>query len=261
MKLGIAVACAAILLPGAARAALDEKLALRESQAAIGRQVGDYRFRDTEEREVRLASFRGKPLVVSFVYTGCFQVCPTATRALGDAAREAEKVLGPGTFNIVTIGFNLPFDTPQAMKEFRRKNGSDNPNWKFLSPDAETIAPLAADFGFRYEQTTAGFDHLLQASIVDAQGRIYRQLYGDSFNGPQFVGPLLELVRNEPRPAGGVAGFFEQVKLLCTVYDPAAGRYRVNYAVVIEILVGASVMLVGIVSVAIEWRRRRRLPS
>ncbi len=261
MRAGIAVACAAILLPGAAHATLDEKLALRESQAAIGRQVGDYRFRDTEEREVRLASFRGKPLVVSFVYTGCFQVCPTSTRALADAVREAEKVLGPGAFNVATIGFNLPFDTPQAMKEFRRKNGSDDPNWKFLTPDAETLAALANDFGFRFEQTTAGFDHLLQASIVDAQGRIYRQLYGDSFNGPQFVGPLLELIRNEPRPAGDVAAFFNQVKLLCTVYDPSTGRYRVNYAVVIEILVGASIMIVGIVSVAIEWRRRRRLPG
>jgi len=259
MRLGIAVAVAAVLLPCAARAALDEKLALRESQAAIGRQLGDYRFRDTEEREVRLASFRGKPLVVSFVYTGCFQVCPTSTRALGDAVREAEKVIGPGTFNVVTIGFNLPFDTPQAMKEFRRKNGSDDPNWKFLSPDAETLVALAADFGFRFEQTAAGFDHLLQASIVDAQGRIYRQLYGDSFNGPQFVGPLLELVRNEPRPAGNVAAFLNQVKLLCTVYDPSTGRYRVNYAVLIEILVGTSIMVVGIVSVAIEWRRRRRM--
>ena len=261
MRLGSAVACAALLLPCAARAALDEKLALRESQAAIGRQIGDYRLRDTEEREVRLASFRGKPLIVSFVYTGCFQVCPTSTRALGNAVGEAEKVLGAGAFNVATIGFNLPFDTPQAMKEFRRKNGSDSANWKFLSPDAATLAALAADFGFRYEQTTAGFDHLLQASIVDAQGRIYRQLYGDSFNGPQFVGPLLELVRNEPRSAGGVVGFLEQVKLLCTVYDPSAGRYRLNYAVLIEILVGASVMLVGIVSVAIEWRRRRRLPG
>jgi protein SCO1/2 len=261
MKLGIAVACAAILLPCAARAALDEKLALRESQAAIGRQLGDYRLRDTEEREVRLASFRGKPLVVSFVYTGCYQVCPTATRSLGEAVREAERLLGPGAFNVATIGFNLPFDTPQAMKDFRRKQGIANANWKFLTPDAETLAALTADFGFRFEPTSAGFDHLLQASIVDAQGRIYRQLYGDSFGGPQFTGPLLELVRNAPRPAGDFAGLLEQVKLLCTIYDPAAGRYRVNYAVVIEILVGASVLLVGIVSVAIEWRRRRRLPG
>ncbi|MDH4188942.1 MAG: SCO family protein [Betaproteobacteria bacterium] len=260
-KARIAVACAAILVPSVGQAVLDEKLALRESQSAIGRQLGDYRLRDSGEREVRLSSFRGKPLVVSFVYTGCFQVCPTATRALGNAVQDAEKILGPGTFNIATIGFNLPFDTPQAMKEFQSKHGNGNANWKFLSPEAESLAALVADFGFRFEQTSAGFDHMLQASIVDAQGKIYRQLYGDSFNGPQFVGPLLELARNAPRPAGEIAGLVEQIRLLCTVYDPASGRYRVNYAVLIEILVGASVLLVGIVSVTVEWRRRRRLPG
>jgi len=106
--------------------------------------------------------------------------------------------------------------------------------------------------------TAAGFDHLLQATIVDADGRIYRQLYGDSFDAPQFTGALLELLQNAPRPQGSVAALLEQVRLLCTVYDPSSGRYRLNYVVVIELAVGASVLLGGIGFVAWEWRRRRR---
>lgn len=241
--------------------ALDEKQALRTSQEAIGRQLGDYVFRDSEDRELRLSRLRGQPLVVNFIYTGCFQVCPAATKFLAQSVAEAERTLGAGKFRVATIGFNLPFDTPQAMKQFARKQGIAASNWLFLTPDAGTLPQLLADFGFSYEQTAAGFDHLLQASIVDAEGRIYRQLYGDSFAAPQFVGPLVELLAHAPRPAGDLAALIEQVKLLCTVYDPAAGRYRVNYAVVIEILVGATIFLVGIPSLIIEWRRRRRLIS
>jgi protein SCO1/2 len=240
--------------------ALDEKAALKTSQAAIGRQLGEYVFRDTEEREVRLSALRGKPLVVNFIYTGCFQICPTTVKALEIAVGEAEKALGRGKFRVATIGFNLPFDTPRAMKDFARKQGIARADWLFLTPEAETLPALLAEFGFSYQQTVAGFDHLLQATIVDGEGRIYRQLYGDSFAAPQFTGPLVELAANAPRPAGDLAGVFERVKLLCTVYDPAAGRYRVNYAVVIEILVGASIFLVGIPSLVIEWRRRRRAP-
>ena len=95
-------------------------------------------------------------------------------------------------------------------------------------------------------------------SIVDADGRIYRQVYGDEFGTPQFTGALLQLAQGKPVPAGDLPAWLEQVKLLCTVYDPASGRYRVNYVVVIELLVGASVMLGGLGFVVIEWRRRRR---
>ena len=174
-------------------AAFDEKLALQESQAAIGRTLGEYTLRDHEGRAVRLSELRGKPLVVHFIYTGCFQVCPTSTQFLAKAVAEAERTLGEGAFRVATIGFNLPFDTPQSMKDFRRRFGLASPNWLFLTPEAETLPRLAAELGFRYEPTAAGFDHLLQASIVDAGGTIYRQVYGESFDAPLFVGPLLEL--------------------------------------------------------------------
>jgi protein SCO1 len=253
----LAVFLAVLVAPGAS-AALDEKAALKASQAAIGRIVGDHAFRDAEGKPVKLSQLRGKPLVVNFVYTGCFQVCPATTQYLAKAVREAERTLGPGSFQVATIGFNLPFDTPQAMKVFARKQGIASPNWLFLSPEAESLPALVADFGFRSEQTAAGFDHLLQVSIVDAGGKIYRQLYGDAFDSPLFVGPLLELAQNRPVPAGDLQGWWEQVKLLCTVYDASAGRYRLNYKVVIELFVGATVLLFGITIVVVELRRRRR---
>ena len=60
-----------LLLAFSAAQAFDEKEALKESQAAIGRQVGNYRFIDSQNREVRLAQLCGKPLVVNFIYTRC----------------------------------------------------------------------------------------------------------------------------------------------------------------------------------------------
>ena len=246
-----------LLLFASSAHAFDEKLALRESQAAIGRQIADYRFTDSSGKAVRLADLRGKPLVVNFIYTGCFQVCPATTQFLAAAVKQAERTLGPATFRVATIGFNLPVDDPDSMRAFARKYGIASPNWLFLTPEAESLAALTADLGFRYEPTPAGFDHLLQVSILDRDGRVYRQVYGDAFDAPLFVGPLVELARNAPVEQPTLEAAWEKLKLLCTVYDPAAGRYRVNYVVVIEILVGASVLLFGIGFVLWEWRRRR----
>jgi len=246
-----------LLLVAFAAEAFDEKLALKESQAAIGRQIGNYKFIDSNNREVRVADLRGRPLVVNFIYTGCFQICPATTQFLASAVKQAERSLGPGTFRVATIGFNLPVDDPASMRAFARKYGIESPNWLFLTPQADTLEALTRDLGFRYAATAAGFDHLLQVSILDAEGRVYRQVYGDAFEAPLFVGPLLQLAQNAPVAQGSLEGAWEKFKLLCTVYDPAAGRYRVNYVVLIEILVGASVMLGGIGFVLWEWRRRK----
>lgn len=238
--------------------AFDEKAALQDSQAAIGRMPGNYSFLDSQNREVRLADLRGKPLVVNFVYTGCIQACPAATQFLAGAVRQAERSLGPGSFRVATIGFNVPFDSPTAMRDFARKFGVDSRDWLFLTPRAETRDRLLADFGFRAEPTAAGFDHLLQVTVVDAQGRIYRQVYGEAFDSPLFAGPLLELVRNQPVERSSLGAAWDKLKILCTIYDPSAGRYRVSYAILIELLAGASVVFGVVLFVSLEWRKRRK---
>lgn len=236
----------------------DQKSALGRSQGVVGKIVGDHAFTDSTGKRVRLSDFRGKPLIVNFVYTGCYEVCPTTTQFLLKAVRSAQQSLGRDSFRVLTIGFNLPFDHPIAMKTFAERQGADLPGWLFLSPDTGSVDALLADFGFSYAQTPKGFDHVLQVTVVDAEGRVYRQLYGESFELPLLVAPLKDLLTGAITPNPSLGDWLEKVRLLCTVYDPSAGRYRFNYAVIIEILVGASVLALGTASLVHEWRRRRR---
>jgi protein SCO1 len=239
--------------------ALDQTAALRASQAVVGRAIGDYALQDREGRTVRLSSYRGKPLLVSFIYTGCFQVCPTTTRALQQAVSVAREALGQGRFNVISIGFNQPADSPQALRSFAAQYGINSPNWEFLSPSAAIVPDLARDFGFAFAATAAGFDHLLQVSVVDAEGRIYRQIYGDSYSADYLIEPLKQLITGAPiADAASLSAILEQVRILCSVYDPRTGRYRVSYAIILEIAGGATFLLWIIWLLAHEWLTRRR---
>lgn len=238
-------------------AKLDPRDALARSQAAIGKTIGDYTLQDRGGRQVRLAAYRGKPLLVSFVYTGCFQVCPATTKLLGRAVGDAQRVLSTSAFAVVTVGFNLPFDTPEAMREFQKRQGIDYPNWDFLAADSATLEGLAHDLGFVWRPTAAGFDHLTQVTILDGRGRVFRQVYGEAFALPMLVAPLRELVTGEPARAENFAGFVERVRILCTVYDPRAGKYRLDYGLFIEIFAGLSMLGVTAWYVIAEWRRQR----
>jgi protein SCO1/2 len=240
--------------------ALDGKAALRDSQAAVGRLVSDYTLTDREGRPVRLSSYRGKPLLVSFIYTGCFQVCPATTRALQQVVSVAREALGEDSFNVISIGFNQPADSPQALKFFAAQYGIDSRNWEFLSPPASMIPALTADFGFRYVATAAGFDHILQATVVDSEGRIYRQIYGEQYSPDYLVEPLKQLVTGAPvADDTSLSAILERVRILCSVYDPNTGKYRISYAIVFEIAGGLTFLFWLLWLFMDEWRTRKRL--
>ncbi len=241
---------------------LDKDAALRASQAAVGRELADHVLLDRQGKPVRLSAFRGKPLLVSFIYTGCFQICPTSTRALRDSIEPLARTFGMGNFNVLSIGFNQPADSPAAMRDFARQHGVDAPNWDFLSPPPASVDALTRDFGFSYLATPSGFDHVLGVTVVDAEGRVYAQVYGESMSPDQLGEPLRLLLRNAPMPQQlDLAGLIERVRLVCTVYDPTTGKYRYDYGLILEIAGGLTFALCMLVFFGLEvrnrWRARR----
>ena len=145
-------------------------------------------------------------------------------------------VLGADRFNIVSIGFNQPFDSSSALKSFATQNGIVFPNWEFLSPAQAILAELTAGFGFSYAARPAGFDHIVQVTLVDADGKIYRQIYGEALSTDMLVEPLKQLITGAPvAQSGAVADLVDRVRILCSVYDPNTGKYRLDYVLFFEI--------------------------
>lgn len=243
----------------AARSGLDGTYALRVSQEAVGRQIGEHVLLNREGKPVALSSYRGKPLLVSFIYTGCFSICPTTTRSLQNAVNDLQKAVGPNQFNVVSVGFNQPEDSPQALKSFARQNGINNPNWDFLSPPMTSVAALAKDFGFVYAATSAGFDHVLQVSVLDAEGRIVHQVYGEKLAAGDLGEPLKMLLAGKTyRPSSALLdNLMDRVRILCTVYDPRTGGYKVDYSLPLQIAGGITFFIVMMLFFFNEWRAGR----
>jgi protein SCO1/2 len=235
---------------------LDEQAALEKSQAAIGNSVRDIAMLNRQGKPVRLADYRGKPMLVSFMYTGCFEVCPTLTKNLQKAIEGLVNRVGPDKFTVISIGFNQPFDSPAAMKTFALQNGIRLPNWDFLSPAPALVPELTREFGFSYVQTLAGFDHINQITLVDSQGIIVRQIYGQVFTTEMLQEPLKTLLGGEVlKPQTFSASeLIDEIRILCSVYDPTTGKYRLDYRIVME-LAGAATFIIWL-GIFI-WRERR----
>jgi len=258
VKRALLTACLVLAALNAVAQEYDKDSALAISQAAIGTRLDDYRLRDTHGQAFDLARLRGRPLVVSMIYTSCHHVCPMITRSLVDTVDVAREALGEDSFSVVTIGFDWQVDSPERMRQFATQQGAAGmENWHFLAGDAQTIDALSDNLGFLFFPSAKGFDHLTQTTVVDRNGIIYRQLYGVDLDTPTLVEPLKELVFDTPRSAGLIEHWVSTFKLFCTVYDPNSDRYRFDYSILTTIVVG--LLCLGAIATFIvrEWRGAR----
>jgi len=243
-------------------AGFNSEQALAYSQAALNRPLADLQLQDTAGNPVSLSRYRGRPLVISLVYTSCYHTCPALTRSLAQVTRVAREALGADSFAVITVGFDAPVDTPERMGEYAAGQGITLPHWDFLSGNGEQIKALTENVGFIFFPSPKGFDHLAQLTLVDAEGRINRQIYGDTFQPPQLVEPLKALIfGGGDRLPLNASDWINNLKLFCTVYDPRSGRYMFDYSILASLLAGlASLGLVAVFIVHL-WRRNRARPG
>lgn len=232
----------------------DESTALALSQEAVGRSVDDYTFLDGKGQTIALHSLRGKPVVISMIYTSCYHVCPTLTSNLANVVRAAREALGKDSFSVLTIGFDTPNDTPDRMRVFAGQRGIDINDWHFVSARAETMRSLTSDIGFSYFSSPKGFDHMIQVTVLDANGTVYRQIYGIEPELPLLVEPLKEIMWGKQVAATPIAGWINNIKLFCTVFDPTTGKYRFDLSPFIAFGIGVLVLSAIAWVIVRAWR-------
>ena len=91
------------------------------------------------------------------------------------------------------------------------------------------------------------------------QGDPWTETVLHSFGGPDGFRSLARLVRRGDAIYGttSAGGLLDRVRLLCTVYDPLSGKYRLDYALFIEMLAG----LIALGGTAVFLVRERRRAS
>jgi protein SCO1 len=227
--------------PGAAK--YEPVAAYKYSQAAIGKTVGNYKFINSNGRAINLDQYRGKPLILSMIFSSCAHICPMLTQNLAGAVDEARDALGTNDFNVISVGFDTLRDTPRAMKSFARQQGVGDENWHVLSGKPDEVERLSSDTGFIYFKSVQGFDHLTQTTLINAKGEVYAQVYGQDFEPPRLTEPLKKLLLGKAKSLDSFDALVNQVKLFCTVYDPYTGKYKFDYSFFIGMFLSAIVLL------------------
>ncbi|MBI4948786.1 MAG: SCO family protein [Deltaproteobacteria bacterium] len=231
------------------------KDAFDASVAVEGKRVGDYGLIDQDGRRFTLSDYfkgSGKPLVVSFIYTSCPEVCPTITARLKSAADNARAKFGD-RFRVLSVGFDAENDTPAALRKYGLKYTKDFASFTFAAASPETARRMTEDFGFFWRKKADGsFDHIDMVTVVNRDGVIYKQVYSMRTQGATLGSRLDELLTGKPIGKGD-ASLIDKLKYFCYRYDPYTGEYVLDYPVFLSVFIQLAVILAIVYAV---WGKR-----
>ncbi len=234
------------------------RAAFQKANSAIGTRVANYTLIDHRGDRLKVSQFRGRPVVLSFIYTECANTCAAITMAIERALKRAPAEVLDNTV-VLTFGFDAERDTPERLKEYGSPFMKRFKNWLFVTADADTIKRFTDQTGFWFQKRRdGGFDHLNMITIIDGDGRIYSHIYGVDFGAEELLEPLTALInRKDAEKPSGSEGLVDLVKLLCYSYDEATGTYRPDYTFLMTVGMWILVQVVGVGFVIYLFKGRR----
>ena len=130
---------------------------------------------DQHGSAVSLASLKGKPVLIDFIYTSCASTCPMLTAKMAAIAHQLGPALGAGV-TIVSISLDPEHDTPADLAKYAKSHDADGPGWIFLTgPPAQIDQVLDA---FKLRRTREGdgtITHSISAFLLGPDGHQIRQ--------------------------------------------------------------------------------------
>lgn len=153
-----------------------------------GEPAADFHLTNAAGAPTSLAEYRGRPVLLTFLYTQCPDVCPVIAQRTGQALQQlgadAAKVA------VLVVSVDPANDTPAAASAFMAAHGLTGADRRYLLGDAATLAPVWLAYGVsseaaiaagqRASAATTAVEHTDALILIDREGRKQRLLRGDA---------------------------------------------------------------------------------
>jgi cytochrome oxidase Cu insertion factor (SCO1/SenC/PrrC family) len=130
---------------------------------------------DQHGKAISLASLKGKPVLIDFIYTSCASTCPVLTSKIAAVARELGPALGANV-TIVSITLDPEHDGPAQLAAYAKSQTADNNGWLFLTGKPADIDHVLVAFKLRRMRESDGsIMHSVSAFLLGPDGHQIRQ--------------------------------------------------------------------------------------
>jgi protein SCO1/2 len=158
----------------------------------IGDEVPDFALLNQDGRRIHLGQYRGRPLLLTFIYTRCPlpDYCPRTSKNFSEIYQGLQSMaLSDRIPHLLTISFDTDYDTPAVLRDYaaRYMNPVAFGKWEFATGSPEEIKRITSYFGLVYSKESGQIIHSLVTALIGADGKLARLYLGNQWTPRQIL--------------------------------------------------------------------------
>lgn len=145
---------------------------------------------DQNGQGITLDTFRGRPFVLTFIFTRCPipNFCPLMTRHLAELQKAIKS--GAGSLSetrLLSISFDPENDTHAVLKEHAEHEGADPAVWTFATGAPHQIKELTGRFSVHVQPEAGTISHGLATALISRDGKILKLWRGNGWTPGEVI--------------------------------------------------------------------------
>jgi len=173
-------------------------------EAKAGDDVPDYGLVNQYGNPIKLHNYRGKTLLLTFIYTRC--PLPEQCNLMSEnfAALEEQLQKRPELYektHLLSVSFDPEYDTPAVLRSYGaahtgRYSDETFQHWEFASGTKDQVKGIAQFFGLRYYEGSGQIVHSLRTVVITPEGKIYKVYRGNEWKPEEILSDIQAALGN-----------------------------------------------------------------
>lgn len=170
----------------------------------VDTEAPGFTLQDAGGRIISLSDFRGKVVVLNFVYTNCPDFCPLQAEKIADVQKMVNVTPMKDMVEFISVTTDPKRDFGQVLTDFGENHGLSPVNWVFLTatPGApeDSTRQLAASYGLQFKLVEDGEQmHGVVTNVISQNGRLVARFHSLRFQSLNLV-KFINALTNDPNP-------------------------------------------------------------
>ena len=183
--------------------AVEQAVSANPTLSVIAR-APDFSLRDPGGEQVNLSSYRGKVVLLAFVFTTCPGVCPLISKQMEFLQKQLKhEALFGGKVAMLSVTVDPKTDSAEVLSQYAKTFSADPAGWRFLREDSPKLNPVLMAYDEWTKLLPKGeTDHPARVYLIDPSGNI-REIYSLAFfSEKQTLLDMKALLAEERRGQG-----------------------------------------------------------